>query len=109
MLRFTTAGESHGRALTAWVSGLPAGVPIELAYINRELKRRQGGYGRGGRMKIETDTAEILSGVRRSKTTGAPVSMLILNRDWENWTESLPVEERENTAEKYREIGRAHV
>jgi chorismate synthase len=102
MFRFTTAGESHGRALTAWVSGLPAGVPVDLAFINRELRRRQGGYGRGGRMKIETDTAEILSGVRRSQTTGAPVSMLILNRDWENWTESLPVEEREDTAEKYR-------
>jgi chorismate synthase len=102
MFRFTTAGESHGRALTAWVSGLPAGVPVDLAFINRELRRRQGGYGRGGRMKIETDTAEILSGIRRSQTTGAPVSMLILNRDWENWTESLPVEEREDTAEKYR-------
>jgi chorismate synthase len=104
MLRFSTAGESHGQALVALVSGLPAGIPIDPAFINRELKRRQQGYGRGGRMKIETDTAELLSGVRRSKTTGAPVAMLIQNRDWENWQESLPVEERENTAEKYRPL-----
>ncbi len=102
MFRFSTAGESHGRGLVAWVSGLPAGVPIDPAFINRELRRRQGGYGRGGRMKIETDTAELLSGVRRSKSTGAPIAMLIVNKDWENWTESLPVEEQESTAEKYR-------
>ncbi|MSO19848.1 MAG: chorismate synthase [Acidobacteria bacterium] len=102
MFRFSTAGESHGRGLVAWVSGLPAGVPIDPAFINRELRRRQGGYGRGGRMKIETDNAELLSGVRRSKSTGAPIAMLIVNKDWENWTESLPVEEQENTAEKYR-------
>ncbi len=104
MLRFSTAGESHGQALVAMVSGLPAGIPIDIAFLNRELKRRQQGYGRGGRMKIETDTAEPLSGVRRSKTTGAPVALLIQNRDWENWKESLPVEERENTAEKYRPL-----
>ena len=104
MLRFSTAGESHGQALVAWVSGLPAGIPVDISIINRELKRRQAGYGRGGRMKIETDQAEILSGVRRSKTTGAPVAILIANRDWENWKDALPVEEQAQTAEKYRPL-----
>lgn len=102
MFRFFTAGESHGQGLVAWVSGLPAGVPIDLAHINRELKRRQGGYGRGGRMKIETDQADILSGVRRSKTTGAPVAMIIWNKDWDNWKEALPVEEHPDTPQKYK-------
>ncbi|MBI4479291.1 MAG: chorismate synthase [Acidobacteria bacterium] len=102
MLRYFTAGESHGQALVAWVSGLPAGIPVDIAFINRELKRRQGGYGRGGRMKIETDQADILSGVRRSKTTGAPVAMVIWNKDWENWKEALPVEEHADTPEKYK-------
>jgi chorismate synthase len=104
MLRFSTAGESHGQGLVAWVAGLPAGIPIDLSFINRELKRRQGGYGRGGRMKIETDQADILSGVRRSKTTGAPVAMLIANKDWVNWQEALPVEEHEDTAQKYKPL-----
>ena len=104
MLRFSTAGESHGQGLVAWVSGLPAGIPVDITFINRELKRRQEGYGRGGRMKIETDQAEILSGVRRSKTTGAPVAMLIANRDWENWKDALPVEEQPQTPEKYRSL-----
>ena len=102
MLRFYTAGESHGQGLVAWVGGLPAGVSVDLAFINRELKRRQGGFGRGGRMKIETDQAEILSGVRRSRTTGAPVAMVIWNKDWENWKEALPVEERPDTPQKYK-------
>ncbi|MBI1955109.1 MAG: chorismate synthase [Acidobacteria bacterium] len=104
MLHFQTAGESHGQALVAWISGLPAGIPVDISFINRELKRRQEGYGRGGRMKIESDQAEILSGVRRSKTTGAPIALLIANRDWENWKESLPVEEQENTAQKYKSL-----
>ena len=104
MLRFQTAGESHGQALVAWISGLPAGIPVDVSFLNRELKRRQEGYGRGGRMKIESDQAEILSGVRRSKTTGAPIALLIANRDWENWKESLPVEEQENTAQKYKSL-----
>jgi chorismate synthase len=104
MFRFYTAGESHGQGLVAWVSGLPAGIPVDVAFINRELKRRQGGYGRGGRMKIESDQVEILSGVRRSKTIGAPVAMLIVNKDWENWQEALPVEEQENTPQKYRSL-----
>src|SRR3990172_7936980 len=104
MLRYFTAGESHGQALVAWVSGLPAGIPVDIAFVNRELKRRQEGYGRGGRMKIETDQAEILSGVRRSKTTGAPVAMLIANRDWENWKDALPVEEQPQPPKKSRPL-----
>lgn len=93
MLRFSTAGESHGEALVALVSGMPAGVAIDLDFINRELWRRQQGYGRGGRMKIERDTAHVLSGVRHGKTIGSPIAMLLANADWKNWTESLPVEE----------------
>ncbi|HUY82721.1 MAG TPA: chorismate synthase [Acidobacteriaceae bacterium] len=92
MLRFSTAGESHGESLIAMVSGMPAGVPIEDARVNRELWRRQQGYGRGGRMRIEQDTAHFLSGVRHGKTIGSPIAIQIENRDWKNWTESLPVE-----------------
>jgi chorismate synthase len=92
MIRFSTAGESHGEALIALVSGLPAGVPVDLEFVNRELWRRQQGYGRGGRMKIETDRAHVLSGVRHGKTIGAPIAMEIVNRDWKNWEEKLPVE-----------------
>jgi chorismate synthase len=91
MLRFSTAGESHGEALIALVQGLPAGLEVDQAFINRELWRRQQGYGRGGRMRIETDTAHILSGVRHGRTIGAPVAMQIANRDWKNWEEILPV------------------
>src|ERR1700761_5011828 len=92
MLRFSTAGESHGEALIALISGLPAGLPVDVEFINRELWRRQQGYGRGGRMKIETDKAHILSGVRHGKTIGSPVAIEIINRDWKNWEEKLPVE-----------------
>jgi chorismate synthase len=92
MIRFSTAGESHGEALIALVSGLPAGVPVDLEFVNRELWRRQQGYGRGGRMKIETDRAHVLSGVRHGKTIGSPVAIEIVNRDWKNWEEKLPVE-----------------
>jgi chorismate synthase len=92
MIRFSTAGESHGEALIAMVSGLPAGVPVDLDFINRELWRRQQGYGRGGRMKIETDKAHILSGVRHGKTIGSPIAIELVNRDWKNWEEKLPVE-----------------
>jgi chorismate synthase len=92
MLRFSTAGESHGEALVALLSGMPAGLVIDLAFLSRELWRRQQGYGRGGRMKIERDTAHILSGVRHGKTIGSPIAMLLANNDWKNWTESLPVE-----------------
>jgi chorismate synthase len=93
MLRFSTAGESHGESLMALVSGLPAGVEVDQKFIARELWRRQQGYGRGGRMRIEQDLAHILSGVRHGKTIGSPVAMLLANRDWKNWTEILPVEE----------------
>ena len=92
MIRFSTAGESHGEALIALVSGLPAGVPVDLEFVNRELWRRQQGYGRGGRMKIETDKVHVLSGVRHGKTIGSPVAIEIVNRDWKNWEEKLPVE-----------------
>jgi len=92
MIRFSTAGESHGEALIALVSGLPAGVPVDLEFVNRELWRRQQGYGRGGRMKIETDKAHVLSGVRHGKTIGSPIALEIVNRDWKNWEEKLPVE-----------------
>jgi chorismate synthase len=92
MIRFSTAGESHGEALVALVSGLPAGVPIDLEFVNRELWRRQQGYGRGGRMKIETDQAHVLSGVRHGRTIGSPIAIEIMNRDWKNWQEKLPVE-----------------
>jgi chorismate synthase len=92
MIRFSTAGESHGEALIALVSGLPSGVPVDLEFVNRELWRRQQGYGRGGRMKIETDKAHILSGVRHGQTIGAPIAIEIVNRDWKNWEEKLPVE-----------------
>ena len=92
MLRFETAGESHGECLVATLTGLPAGVPVSLDTVNHELWRRQQGYGRGGRMKIETDRAEIVSGVRHSQTIGSPIAVIIRNRDWQNWTDALPVE-----------------
>jgi chorismate synthase len=91
MLRFSTAGESHGEALVAVLSGVPAGLAIDSAFIDRELWRRQQGYGRGGRMKIERDTAHILSGVRHGSTIGSPIALTIENRDWKNWQEALPV------------------
>src|SRR5947199_5494522 len=91
MLRYFTAGESHGEALVAFPSGIPAGLKIDQSFLDRELWRRQQGYGRGGRMKIERDTAHILSGVRHAITIGSPISLQIANRDWKNWEESLPV------------------
>lgn len=86
MFRFTTAGESHGPALTTIVEGVPAGLPLRAEEIDLELRRRQGGYGRGGRMRIESDRAEILSGVRFGETLGSPITLQVRNRDWENWT-----------------------
>jgi chorismate synthase len=100
MFRFETAGESHGECLIATVTGLPAGIPISLDAINRELWRRQQGFGRGGRMKIETDTVEVVAGVRHSATIGSPIAMIIRNRDWANWTEILPVEKIEEGKSK---------
>jgi chorismate synthase len=92
MLRFFTAGESHGEALVALISGLPAGVPVDQEFVNHELWRRQQGYGRGGRMRIEKDEAHILSGVRHGKTIGSPIAMTLANRDWKNWEQILPVD-----------------
>ena len=96
MLRFYTAGESHGQALLAFISGLPAQLPIDLKFIDRELQRRQLGYGRGGRQKIEKDRADIFAGVRHGKTIGAPIALRIENRDWANWEKIMPVEAAED-------------
>src|SRR5580658_1298399 len=106
MLRFETAGESHGECLVATMSGLPAGMPVSLEAIDRELWRRQQGYGRGGRMKIETDRAHIVSGVRHSMTIGSPIAILLENKDWKNWTEALPVEDSEGAADKQKPVTR---
>src|SRR5947209_17272285 len=106
MFRFTTAGESHGRALVAVVEGLPAGLAVDVEGINRELERREWGYGRGGRMKIERDRAEILSGVRHGLTLGSPVALSIENKDWANWTEVMSVEPSELPEEKMRRLKR---
>jgi chorismate synthase len=92
MLRYMTAGESHGESLVAFLSGVPAGLSVDQTFLDRELWRRQQGFGRGGRMKIETDRAHIVSGVRHGKTIGSPISILLENNDWKNWQESLPVE-----------------
>jgi chorismate synthase len=91
MMRYTTAGESHGRALTAIVSRVPAGVPLLAEDIDRDLARRQGGYGRGGRQRIETDRASILSGVRFGHTIGSPIALGVANRDWDNWLDVMAV------------------
>jgi chorismate synthase len=96
MLRFFTAGESHGQALLAWISGLPAGLPVDLEFIHGELHRRQLGYGRGGRQKIEKDRVEAFAGIRLGKTIGAPIALRIENRDWANWEKILPVEAPED-------------
>ena len=98
--RFLTGGESHGKCLTAIIEGLPSGFEISPDFINAELKRRQEGYGRGGRMKIESDTVEITSGVRFGKTTGAPVTLVIYNRDYENWEKIMSIRPEDETAEK---------
>jgi chorismate synthase len=99
MLRFTTAGESHGQALVSVLEGLPAGLPLLAAHIDADLARRQQGYGRGRRMQIERDTAEILSGVRAGETIGSPVAMLIRNRDWANWQAIMDPAPREGEEE----------
>ncbi|MEX2115700.1 MAG: chorismate synthase, partial [Bacteroidota bacterium] len=92
MIRYLTAGESHGQALVGIVEGLPAGVSVSAEYINHQLWRRQQGYGRGGRMRIESDQVEILSGIRFGKTLGSPVAFVIRNKDWVNWTEKMAVD-----------------
>ena len=104
MLKFYTAGESHGQALLAFVSGLPASLPVDLSFINHELHRRQLGYGRGGRQKIEKDRADIFAGVRHGQTIGAPIALRIENRDWANWEKILPVEATAESAGKERKL-----
>jgi len=106
MLRFETAGESHGQCLVATLTGMPAGVPVSVAAINRELWRRQQGFGRGGRMKIETDEAGIAAGVRHGKTIGAPIAILIRNKDWQNWMDVLPVEDAEAAESRKKPVTR---
>jgi chorismate synthase len=98
MLRFTTAGESHGQALVSTLEGMPAGVPLLAADVDAELARRQQGYGRGRRMQIERDTVELLSGVRAGETLGSPIAMLVRNRDWKNWQEIMDPAPREEDA-----------
>jgi chorismate synthase len=106
MFRFTTAGESHGKALVAIVEGLPAGLPIDIDQLNHELWRRQQGYGRGARMKIEEDRVQILSGVRHGQTLGSPVALLIENKDWENWKEVMAANGDDLAPEKSRRVKR---
>ena len=106
MFRFTTAGESHGRTLVAVLEGMPAGLPVDVEQINRELERRQWGYGRGGRMKIERDRAEIMSGVRHGLTLGSPLALMIENKDWANWADVMAVEPRDVPPEKSRRLKR---
>jgi chorismate synthase len=108
MLRYLTAGESHGKALTAIIDGMVAGLPLDEDYIARELARRQGGYGRGGRMKIEKDRAEIISGVRYGLTLGSPISLLIQNRDWENWKETMSVASTSKKSEPVTRLRPGH-
>ncbi|MBI4500269.1 MAG: chorismate synthase [Gemmatimonadetes bacterium] len=106
MIRFTTAGESHGKALVAILEGLPAGLPITAEEIDRDLKRRMGGYGRGARMKIEADQVEILSGVRAGETLGSPIALLVRNRDWDNWADIMAPEPDAPGVERRRQFQR---
>ncbi|HXY51320.1 MAG TPA: chorismate synthase [Terriglobales bacterium] len=103
MLRYFTSGESHGEALVAFLSGLPAGLKVDQTLVDRELWRRQQGYGRGGRMKIEADAAHILSGVRHGRTIGSPIAVLLENKDWKNWQEALPV--GTGNASRHKRVG----
>jgi len=106
MFRFTTAGESHGRGLVAVLEGIPAGLPVSAEQINVELKRRMGGYGRGARMKIESDQIEWLAGVRAGETLGSPIAMLVWNRDWEHWQDVMAAEADAPGAERRRQVTR---
>jgi chorismate synthase len=106
MLTFRTAGESHGQALIALIEGMPAHLALDFQFIDNELKRRQGGYGRGGRMKIEKDHVRFLSGVRHGKTLGSPIAMMIENRDWKNWEEIMAVGEVAGDAGSKRQVTR---
>lgn len=92
MIRYLEGGESHGKGSVAIIEGLPAGIPLDLEFINRQLARRQGGHGRGGRMKIEKDKVEIFTGVRDGKTIGSPVALMVHNKDWANWEKIMSAE-----------------
>jgi chorismate synthase len=105
-LRFTTAGESHGRGLVAILEGIPAGLPVSAERVDVELKRRQGGYGRGARMKIESDRIEWLAGVRAGETLGSPIAVLIWNRDWEHWQDVMAPEADAPGSERRRQVTR---
>ena len=107
MFRYLTAGESHGPQLTAIIEGMPSGVSLTAEVINHELARRQRGYGRGDRMKIEKDTVEILSGVRWGKTLASPVTLVVKNRDWENWDEKMSPSPEHRDDSLAVKIGRA--
>lgn len=100
MIRYLEAGESHGKGLVAIIEGLPAGIPVDIELINTQLSRRQGGYGRGGRMKIEKDTVEVITGVRDGKTIGSPVTLMVHNKDWANWEQIMQAEPGALTDEK---------
>jgi chorismate synthase len=104
--RFTTAGESHGRGLVGILEGIPAGLPVSAADVDLELKRRMGGYGRGARMKIESDHIEWLAGVRAGETLGSPIAMLIWNRDWEHWQDVMAPEADDPKGERRRQVTR---
>src|ERR671914_1426769 len=106
MLRFSTAGESHGKAFVTIVEGLPAGLPVAAEAVDRDLARRMQGYGRGARMKIERDRIEWLSGVRAGETLGTPVAMLIPNRDWANWEDVMAHEAAEPGELRRRRVSR---
>ena len=108
MFRFLTAGESHGKGLTVIIDGVPAGLPLTEDYIARDLKRRQGGYGRGRRQQIEKDRAEIRSGVRHGLTLGSPITLLLENKDWVNWTEKMSIEEPAEPVEKVTRLRPGH-
>src|SRR3990172_11158630 len=108
MLRYLTAGESHGKGLTIIIEGVPAGLALGEEYIAADLRRRQGGYGRGRRQKIEQDRAEIRSGVRHGFTLGSPIALLIENKDWVNWQEVMALEEPETPVEKVTRLRPGH-
>lgn len=108
MLRFLTSGESHGKGLTIVIEGIPAGLTLSEDFLAVDLKRRQGGYGRGRRQRIEQDRAEIMAGVRHGKTLGSPIALFIQNRDWANWTDAMAIEEIDKEIEKVTRLRPGH-